>query len=248
MSGFTIFPAVDIRDGKCVRLFQGKKEDETVFHDDPVEIAEKWESEGARFLHVVDLDGAFEGRTVNTETITRLIRNVSIPVQVGGGIRDLDSALYYIQEGAKRVIVGTSAFSEDVSRLDLMVKELGEGLVVGMDAKRGKVSVSGWTQTSEIYAHEAIRTLFDRGIARIIFTSITRDGTLSGPDFESIAELVRNSQIPIIASGGVSSIDDIMKLTSFEPFGLEGVIVGMALYKNKFSLRDAQETVDKAVN
>lgn len=248
MSGFTIFPAIDIKEGKCVRLFQGKREDETVFHDDPVEVAKKWESEGARFLHVVDLDGAFEGRIVNAEIIAALIQSVSIPVQVGGGIRDLESAQYYIQCGVRRVIVGTSAFSEDPAWLDLMVSELGDALVVGMDAKRGRISVSGWTQSSEIYAHEAIKTLFSHGVSRVIYTSITRDGTMSGPDFESIAELVRNAQIPIIASGGVSNLDDIMRLTSFEPYGMEGAIIGMALYKNRISLQEAQTAADNAIN
>ncbi|MBN1288285.1 MAG: 1-(5-phosphoribosyl)-5-[(5-phosphoribosylamino)methylideneamino]imidazole-4-carboxamide isomerase [Actinobacteria bacterium] len=244
MNGFTVYPAVDIRQGKCVRLFQGKPEEQTVFHQDAVEAARIWQHYGARFLHVVDLDGALEGRPVNRDLIFQLVNSVTIPVQIGGGIRDMESARAYIEAGAKRVIIGTGAFASDISWLEEAVGELGESLVVGLDAKRGRISVAGWTETKEMYLYEAVQILQEIGVPRIVYTNILRDGTLSGPDFESIQKLARETDIPIIASGGVRVLEDVIRLRELEPQGVEGVIIGMALYQNTVNLQQIYQTLD----
>lgn len=244
MCEFTVYPAVDIREGKCVRLFQGKPQEQTVFHQDAVEAAKIWQQYGARFLHVVDLDGAMEGAPTNREKIMQLINTVTIPVQVGGGIRDLETAKFYLEAGAKRVIFGTSAFSNDISWLEEAVNELGDALVVGLDAKRGRISVSGWTETKEMFVHQAVKVLQEIKVPRIIYTNILRDGTLSGPDLDSIRNLAWETEIPIIASGGVRVLDDVLKLREMEPKGIEGVIIGMALYQNTVNLQEIYQALD----
>ncbi|MBU4194280.1 MAG: 1-(5-phosphoribosyl)-5-[(5-phosphoribosylamino)methylideneamino]imidazole-4-carboxamide isomerase [Actinobacteria bacterium] len=242
MTGFTVIPAVDIRGGKCVRLYRGLPERETVFDEDPLEAAMRWEQEGASLLHVVDLDGAFEGRPVNGGVIARIAERLTIPVQVGGGIRNTGDACSYIDAGVSRVIVGTAAF-ESTSWLEEVAGELGERLSVGLDVKDGRVAVSGWTSDSGLPAREALERLAGAGVRRIIYTNVGRDGTLKGPDLEGIEELARVSPVPMIASGGVGGVEDLLGVWGCRGLGVEGVIVGMALYRGLLTLPEALQAV-----
>ncbi|MBK5093624.1 MAG: 1-(5-phosphoribosyl)-5-[(5-phosphoribosylamino)methylideneamino]imidazole-4-carboxamide isomerase [Actinobacteria bacterium] len=238
MAGFQVIPAVDIKGGKCVRLYQGRPEAETVFESDPVDSALKWQDQGAGLLHVVDLDGAFQGTPVNNEVISGLMERLSIPVQVGGGIRSTDTALSYIEAGAARVVVGTRAFSDADWLVDLADK-LGDRLAVGVDVKEGRIATAGWLELSEIVPTLAVEKLAAGGVKRIIYTDVTRDGTLDGPDFDGIEEVASASPIPVIASGGVGTVDDVLRIYRMKGSGVEGVIVGMALYKGRFTLDEA---------
>lgn len=236
--GFTVIPAVDIRGGRCVRLYRGLPAEETVFSEDPVATAIRWEEEGARLLHVVDLDGAFDGKPSNFSVILEIASRLSIPVEVGGGIRTLETARSYMEGGVSRVIVGTAAF-ESPAMLNALVAELAERLAVGVDVKGGRVAVSGWAATEDLGPLEAVRRLSDAGVHRVVYTEISRDGTLDGPDFSGIEEVARSASIPVIASGGVGSLEDIDRLASMSRLGIEGVIVGMALYRGGFTLAEA---------
>jgi len=242
MPGFDVIPAVDIRNGRCVRLYRGRPEEETVFFDDPAEVAARWEREGAALVHVVDLDGAFGGRPVNFGVIVNIIKRLSVPVQVGGGIRDTESAFAYIDSGAARVIIGTAAFT-GTSLLEELTRSLGDRLAVGVDAREGLVATGGWLDTSDTTACDAVERLAALGVRRVIYTDINRDGTLSGPNFDGIETIAGISTIPVIASGGVSGIDDIRRIHQMSRLGVEGVIVGMALYRGEFTLEEANRAV-----
>ena len=244
MTDFTVIPAVDIRGGKCVRLYRGQAEKETVFDADPLQVAKRWEDEGASLLHVVDLDGAFEGSPVNVGLIERIVCSLSIPVQVGGGIRSTGDARAYIDAGVSRVIVGTAAF-ESEGWLEEVAGELGERLVVGLDLKDEKVAVSGWTGDTGKTTGEALERLTGAGVRRIIYTNVGRDGTLEGPDLEGIEKVARMSQVPVIASGGVSRLEDVLDVWRLSDLGVEGVIVGMALYRGRLNLPEALRAVDE---
>lgn len=244
MPEFDIIPAVDIRDGRCVRLYQGLPGEETVFDEDPLNAALRWEGEGARRLHVVDLDGAFEGSPMNRDIIEDIAGRLSIPVQVGGGIRTTADARSYIDSGVSRVIIGTAAFM-DSDWLEEIVVELGDRLAVGVDVKGGRVAVSGWTGDCGVTPREAVEGLEAAGVRRIIHTSVSKDGTLSGPDFEGIEKLAGASAIPLIASGGVGSVEDVARIRKMSDLGVEGLIVGMALYRGLFTLADAQRAIGK---
>ena len=244
MTDFTVIPAVDIRGGKCVRLYRGQADKETVFDTDPLQVAKRWEDEGASLLHVVDLDGAFEGRPVNVGTIERIAGGLSIPVQVGGGIRNSRDARFYIDAGVSRVIVGTAAFGTS-GWLEDAAREFGERLVVGLDVKDEKVAVSGWTGDSGLTAGEALERLTGAGVERIIYTNVGRDGTLEGPDLEGIERLARMSQVPVIASGGVSRVKDVLDVWRLSDLGVEGIIVGMAFYRGLLTLPEALRAVDE---
>jgi phosphoribosylformimino-5-aminoimidazole carboxamide ribotide isomerase len=233
-----IYPAIDIKDGKCVRLFKGKMEEVTIFSDDPVEMAGKWEAAGARFLHVVDLDGAVEGAPQNLEIVRAMARSIGIPIQLGGGIRDLRAIQEAMQAGVRRVILGTiavkdPAFLEDVVRLH------SDAIVVGIDARDGKVSVGGWIEDTPLEAIAVARRVEQLGVRRIIYTDIERDGTLIGPNLSGLRRLLESTGIPVIASGGISVASDIEKLKELGPLGLEGAIIGRALYVGTISLEDA---------
>ena len=240
---FTIIPAVDIKGGKCVRLFRGMADEETVFNDDPVAAALRWQSEGARFLHVVDLDGAFGGEPVNDEAVRAIAAAVDIPVEVGGGIRTTEVAAGYIDAGVSRVIIGTAAF-KDPAWLAELVGLLGERLVVGLDVKAGNIALQGWMGAASEAPAAAVRRLTAAGVSRIIYTDIMRDGTLEGPNFEGLESIAKASEIPVIASGGVAAVDDLLRIAAMSDLGVEGAIVGMALYQGKFSLAEAQDAVD----
>jgi phosphoribosylformimino-5-aminoimidazole carboxamide ribotide isomerase len=233
-----IIPAIDLRDAKCVRLYQGKLEEETVFSDDPVAVANRWAELGAPFLHVVDLDGAFCGYPRNLDIVREIARSVNIPVQVGGGIRTMETVAQVLATGVSRVILGTAAISQQ-SMVKEACREFGSRILAGIDSRDGQVAVEGWAATVDRTAHDLARQLADLGVERIIYTDIRRDGTMSGPNLEATRELAQASGLKIIASGGMASLEDVEKIARLEQYGVEGVILGKALYTGAISLPEA---------
>jgi len=231
-----IYPAIDIKGGKCVRLQQGKAEEETVFGQNPVQIALAWEEQGAEFIHVVDLDGAFEGRSPNLDIIEELTRKVSVPIQVGGGIRSMDRVSKLLEEyGTARVILGTAAL-EDPKLVEAAVKRYRNRIAVGIDAKKGKAAIKGWVQETDIDAVELGRKMNSIGIETVIYTDIARDGMMAGPNLKETRAMIVGTGLDIIASGGVSSLEDVKNVKGI---GAAGVIIGRALYTGAISLADA---------
>ncbi|MHB8061831.1 MAG: 1-(5-phosphoribosyl)-5-[(5-phosphoribosylamino)methylideneamino]imidazole-4-carboxamide isomerase [Ruminiclostridium sp.] len=230
-----IYPAIDIIDGKCVRLQQGSYSDVTIFGDSPVEMAMKWESQGARYLHVVDLDGAKAGKSENAEVIKQIASKLTIPVQLGGGIRSLDTIETILSYGISRVILGTSAVN-DQRMLKLALREYKGKIVVGIDAKDGRVAIHGWEKTSAFTAVDFARTVEGYGTKTIIYTDISRDGMLKGPNLVAMSDMAKSVGIEVIASGGVSCLKDILDLKAT---GVRGVIVGKALYTGDIDLTEA---------
>lgn len=232
-----IFPAIDMKDGKCVRLEQGLFDKVTVFGEDPVEMAKKWESEGAEFLHLVDLDGAKDGVPKNLEIIKNICKAIQIPIQLGGGIRDKETVKILLDAGVNRVILGTVAINDRDLLVDL-VKEYGEKIVVSIDAKEGLVAVNGWVNVSEVQSIDLVRDLEEIGVKTIVYTDIAKDGMMEGPNFDIYNTIREQSNIDVIASGGVSSIDNVKKLSEMNMYG---AIIGKALYTNDIKLKDALE-------
>ncbi len=230
-----IIPAIDIKDGRCVRLYQGKYDDVTVFDHDPVAVARRWEQLGAQRIHVVDLDGAKAGRPVNAQIVFAIVRAVQVPVQLGGGLRDVGAVDSALNLGVERVILGTAAVRDPQLIADL-VQRYGERMVVGVDARDGMVAAQGWTETSHIAAQDLVQRMADLGVRTIIYTDISRDGTLEGPNISATVELVQPGGPDIIASGGVARTDDLIALAHS---GVAGVIVGKALYTGAIDLRHA---------
>jgi phosphoribosylformimino-5-aminoimidazole carboxamide ribotide isomerase len=239
-----IIPAIDIRGGKCVRLFQGDYGKETVYGEDPAAMAEKWVSQGARFLHVVDLDGAREGVPRNRTAIEAIARKSSVPVEVGGGIRDLAAVEDYFSSGIERVILGTAAYSNP-DFLKAACDRWPGRIAVDIAAKLGKAAVSGWTEEIPISAADLARKCEELGAAVIIYTDIQRDGTQKGVNRRDTRKLARSLKIPIIASGGVSTLEDIQALLPLEKDGVKGVIVGRALYAGTLNLPEALRVATK---
>lgn len=236
-----IIPAIDIKGGKCVRLFQGEMDRETVFSDDPASMARRWADEGAEMIHVVDLDGAVEKRPRNLETIGRIVEEAGrVPVQVGGGIRDVETLEMYLDMGADRVVIGSAAIY-DPDMVKKACRRFPGKIVVGIDAKNGKVAIEGWTKTTEIAAPDLGKQFEDAGVAAINFTDIERDGMQTGPNIEATRDLARALTIPVVASGGVSCLDDIRRLAALETDGVTGIITGRALYEGALDLRSAME-------
>jgi phosphoribosylformimino-5-aminoimidazole carboxamide ribotide isomerase len=233
-----IFPAIDIRRGRCVRLVQGRADQETVYGDDPAAMGSRWQAEGAAWLHVVDLDGAFGARPQNLEVIRRLRRAVSIPIQLGGGLRSLDVMATYIEAGIDRLILGTAILKAPDLAARALTAYPGR-IALGLDAKNGLLAVEGWTETTRRTAIDVARELADLHPAAIIYTDISRDGVKRGVNVEATRTLALATDIPIIASGGVSSIDDITALLPLEPLGVIGVITGKALYDGNLDLKEA---------
>ena len=231
-----VIPAIDLKGGRCVRLVQGKASAETVFSDDPVAVAERWESEGARRLHVVDLDGAFGGGPAQMALIHKIARAVSIPLEVGGGLRTMEHVESVLETGVRWAIVGTRA-ALDPGFLRDVCRRFGDRIIVGLDASDGRVAVDGWTRVLELEAVTLARDAAAAGACTIIYTDIARDGTQTGPNVRSTEALVRAAKIPVIASGGVGSLEDIRQLSAIP--GIDGVIVGRALYTGAVSLRAA---------
>ena len=238
-----ILPAIDLKGGKCVRLYQGDFNQSTVFSDFPEEMALKWQQQGAKHLHIVDLDGAKQGEPVNVFSIKKILENVRIPIEVGGGIRTLENIEDLLDMGVERIILGSTAVS-DPELIREAAREFGEKVVVGIDAKQGLVAVDGWVNVSQLTAHLAIR-VGDMGISTIIYTDIAKDGTLAGHNAEATAELARQAGISVIASGGVASLDDIRTLKKYEADGIEGVVIGRALYTGALNLSDALQIAEE---
>lgn len=233
-----IIPAVDIKNGKCVRLQQGQKDLETIFSDDPSAMAQKWQNQGAELIHVVDLDGAFEKSPINLIAIKKILSVVKVDIQVGGGIRNEETARMFFDIGVKKIVIGTEAhrnpkFVKDICRL------YPSGVVVGIDAKNGLVAIEGWTKTTEMKAIDLAKTYEDCGVAAINFTDIYRDGMQTGPNIEETRRLAESISIPVVASGGVSTIEDIRNLLSIEKYGVAGVITGKAIYSGTLDFKEA---------
>ncbi len=239
-----IFPAIDLRGGKCVRLIQGDFDKETVYSDDPQATALKWQALGAKFLHVVDLDGARAGSPQNLDAIKKILAAIKIPIEVGGGIRTLDGAEKLLSLGVRRVILGSVAV-ENISLVEAAVKKFGDKIVVGIDARDGLVAVHGWEKSSTIKADELAKKIVAAGVKTIIYTDISKDGMLSGVNAEIFTELAKFSGAEIIASGGVKSIEDIRALKAAK---VAGVIVGKAIYTGaldlKLAINEAENYVD----
>jgi phosphoribosylformimino-5-aminoimidazole carboxamide ribotide isomerase len=233
-----ILPAIDLKNGQCVRLEQGLMEKDTVYSDDPAAMARHWQDEGGEFLHLVDLDGAFAGVPKNRAAIEAIVAAVDIPTELGGGIRDLETIEAYLKLGVDRVILGTVA-KENPELVAEACRRFPGQIVVGIDAKNGLVAVRGWAEVTEKKAIDLAREMEGFGVTAIIYTDIARDGMMQGPNLDATAALAEAISIPVIASGGVSSLDDIRNLLQIEASGVEGVITGKAIYNGALSLREA---------
>ncbi|MBN1376562.1 MAG: 1-(5-phosphoribosyl)-5-[(5-phosphoribosylamino)methylideneamino]imidazole-4-carboxamide isomerase [Dehalococcoidia bacterium] len=230
-----IIPAIDLKNGKCVRLYQGDFSKETVFSEDPVSTALKWQEKGACWLHLVDLDGAAAGEVRNNEAISNIVKNTQLNVELGGGIRREEVVEHIIKLGVKRVILGTVAV-EQAELTRRIIKKYGETIVVGIDARDSYVTTHGWLKISTMTALELSRIMEGIGARRIIYTDVRRDGTLTEPNYEATAEMVKQLKIPVVASGGISSINHLRKLATL---GVEGAIIGRALYTGDLDLAEA---------
>lgn len=240
-----IFPAIDIRGGKCVRLTKGDFSQETVFSDRPEEMAKKWAAQGAQYLHVVDLDGALAGKSVNLAAIEAIIEAVSIPIELGGGIRTMENIEMLLALGVERVILGSVAVREPELVREACTK-FGERIVVGIDAKDGIVAVDGWGVSGDVQAPVLAKQMAAAGVRHIIYTDISRDGMLSGVNVEATADLAQAAGIQVIASGGVSCLEDIRQVKAAASAGIEGVIVGKAIYTGALDLPAALELAKEA--
>ena len=239
-----IIPAVDIKGGKCVRLEQGFMDRETIFSDYPEEMALQWERKGAKRLHLVDLDGAVQGIPFNKKVIRNVVDRVSIPVQLGGGIRDLDTIEGYINLGIDQIIIGTAAY-KDPDLVETACRRYPGRIIVGIDSKDRYVSVEGWTEPTNIIAIDLAKRFEDMRINSIIYTDIKRDGMKRGPNIDAIREFATAINVPLIAAGGISSIKDIENMAELEEDGLSGIIVGRALYDGSIRLEQAINTLRK---
>lgn len=238
-----LIPAIDIKDGKCVRLRQGRMDDVTVFDEDPARMAERWLSEGADRIHVVDLDGAARGRPVNLDVIRRIVATCGdVPVQIGGGIRDEEAIDTYLEAGAAYAILGTRAIKEPHFVSDVAV-EFADRIIVGLDSRDGRVAIEGWSKLSNHDLTDLAQQFERSGVVSIIHTDIARDGMMDGLNIESTRELARNLSIPVIASGGVTSLDDISALCDAEGDGVAGAVIGRALYEGSLDLAAANKLV-----
>ena len=227
-----IIPAIDLKEGRCVRLYQGDFSQTTVYSDDPVAVARRWAEQGATRLHVVDLDGAKLGRPVNTDTVLAIVQALSIPVQLGGGLRREEDIAAVLSLGVQRVILGTAAV-EDSTLVERVIAKFGDRIIVGVDARNGLVATAGWTETANVRADELIHRMAALGVQRIIYTDISRDGTLTEPNFAALRAITHLDGPAIIASGGIAQIDHLRQLTEL---GVEGAIVGKALYTGDIDL------------
>jgi phosphoribosylformimino-5-aminoimidazole carboxamide ribotide isomerase len=240
-----IIPAIDLKDGRCVRLSQGRMDQETIYSENPIEMAKHWESKGAERLHVVDLNGAVTGKPFHRSLIEEMVRSLHIPVEIGGGIRDLTTIENYIHSGAEWVILGTAALRNRHLLTEACYQFPGK-VILGIDAKGGKVAVEGWKEVASMEAVELARQFEGIGLSAIIFTDIERDGMGTGLNFESTRDLSRSTSIPVIASGGVSRIEDIEHLLELGKDGVIGVIVGRALYTGSIDLEEAIRLAKKS--
>jgi phosphoribosylformimino-5-aminoimidazole carboxamide ribotide isomerase len=243
-----VIPAIDLKDGQCVRLRQGRMEDSTVFSDDPLEQAARWVEKGARRLHIVDLNGAFAGTPVNGEIVAAIARQFpDLPIQIGGGIRNLEAARFYIDAGVSYLIIGTQAV-KDPEFVQAACAEFPGKIIVGLDAVDGKVATEGWADVSELDVIDVVRRFTGMGVVAIVYTDISRDGMMQGVNIDATVELAEQSSIPIIASGGIAKLADIVDLKAAckttTGAGIIGVITGRAIYDNKLDLAEAQTYCD----
>lgn len=229
-----VIPAIDVQGGRCVRLLQGRFEEQTAFCDDPVAVARRWASFGPAWIHVIDLDGAREGQPRHLELVRHIVEAVESPVEVGGGIRDMGMAESALAAGAQRVVIGPAAL--EAAPVEAYAARFGERLVIALDAKDGKLRTHGWQVETRIDAFAFARELAARGVQRLMFTDIARDGAMAGPNVESVRRMVEAAGIPVIASGGVSSVEDVRRLRET---GCEGAIIGRALYTGDVELSEA---------
>ena len=240
-----LIPAIDIKEGRCVRLRQGRMDDETVYGDDPVAMADRWVAEGARRLHIVDLDGAAAGRPVNADAIRRIAENhPELPIQVGGGIREESTVETYLEAGVRYVIIGTQAVSAPHFVQDLCMSFPGH-VIVGLDAKDGKVAIDGWSKLSHHDVTDMARHFEQDGVEAIVYTDISRDGMMSGVNIEATVRLAAAIHIPVIASGGVSNLDDLRALCDTDEPGIIGAITGRAIYEGSLDFAAGQKLADK---
>jgi phosphoribosylformimino-5-aminoimidazole carboxamide ribotide isomerase len=237
-----VIPAIDLLEGRCVRLYQGDYAQSQVFDENPVAAARQWVEQGAPRLHLVDLDGAKAGHPVNLSVIEAIVQAVDVPIQVGGGLRDRQSVANLLATGVQRAILGTVAV-EQPDLVAQLCQEFPGQIVVGIDARNGKVATRGWLETSEVLATELAQRMAQLGAAAIIYTDIHRDGTLQGPNMEALRELANAIAIPVIASGGVSSVSDLLSLLALESSGVTGAIVGRAIYTGDVDLKEALRAV-----
>ncbi len=235
---FQVIPAIDIQSGKAVRLRQGRQEDSTVFSDSPLDVARRFVAAGASRLHVVDLDGAFLGKPVNVDIISRIASSAGVPVQVGGGVRNYESAARYFGAGVSRVILGTSIVRdpEEVTRI---TRAYPGQVAAGIDARDGRVAIRGWVEVTGLIAAEFARRIEECGVSCFIYTDISRDGMMVGPNFDAIREFAKGVSVPVIASGGVTTLEDLRSIRSMEGEGLVGAIIGRALYDGTIDLAEA---------
>ena len=239
MTGMEIIPAIDLKGGRCVRLYQGDYSRETIFSDNPVEVARHWQSLGAQRLHIVDLDGAAKGKPQHSLIIESIAHSVQVPLQLGGGLRSIDAIAQAFDLGVARVIIGTAAI-EDQTLVQEACRRFGNLIIVGIDARDGYVATRGWKEGTKVTATELAWRMAHVGVGRFIYTDIARDGTLTEPNFDAIAELVKQVEVPVIAAGGISSIEHLERLSQI---GVEGAIVGRALYTGNIDLKRALDVV-----
>ncbi|TYS35188.1 1-(5-phosphoribosyl)-5-[(5-phosphoribosylamino)methylideneamino]imidazole-4-carboxamide isomerase [Bacillus pumilus] len=244
MSEFTLYPAIDMRNGKCVRLVQGDYDQETIYGDSPLDMAMRFANEGAKWIHLVDLDGAKAGKRVNHEHVLAIASSLDVNVQIGGGIRLEEDVAFYLNNGVARVILGSSAVSNP-DFVKKMLAQYGEKIAIGIDARNGFVSTEGWLETSKVKAEELGKELAKEGAEVFIFTDIQMDGMLSGPNVESTVRLAEATGKQVIASGGVSTVADLQKLSAQKQTGVSGAIIGKALYTKQFTLSEAFEGLDR---
>ena len=240
-----LFPAIDLKGGKCVRLLRGEMSAATTFNDDPADQARKFEASGCRWIHVVDLDGAFAGAPANAPAVRAILGAVKVPVQLGGGIRDEGRIAAWLDAGINRVILGTVAL-RNPDLVKQACRDWPGRIVVGIDARGGRVAVEGWAETSDVRAVDLAKKFADAGVAAIVYTDIERDGAMGGPNVEATSALAKASGIPVIASGGVSSLDDLRVLKAHAGDGIVGVISGRALYDGRIDLGQAVRLLDGA--
>jgi len=242
-----IIPAIDLKDGRCVRLVQGEMDKETIYFENPVDAAQHWRAEGATFIHVVDLNGAVEGRPVHAEEIAAICKQPGLSVELGGGLRSVETVEAALDLGVRRVVIGTAAYDNEALLRELC-KNFPAKIVVGIDARQGKVTIKGWKETTPMHAVELAKRCEGDGVSRIIYTDISRDGTREGVNVDETLKIARSVKVPIIASGGVATLDDIRRLIALEKEGVEGVIVGRALYAGAFSFAQARKLVQNALS
>jgi len=239
-----LIPAIDVKKGRCVRLKQGVMSEETVYSDSPAEVALRWYSEGAERLHLVDLDGAIHGKPISRDVVKEIVDSVPIPVELGGGIRDVDTIEGYLSLGIRWVILGTAAY-RNPELVSTACREFPGRIIVGIDARDGQVAVEGWTEDTDLSVVELAKRYEEKGVSAVIYTDIHRDGMSMGPNVEGTGRLAEKISVPVIASGGISGIKDIEKILELSKYGVIGMITGRALYEGKLSLREALECVKK---